>query len=84
MKFNLSVKKVNERTEEVVSNENIVTEDWDDIENYWESSGIEDYEDIEHLLKDLTDKGEYNLFCNTDFIYGDGLIVYIKASIEDK
>lgn len=84
MKFNFYIEKTDVRTKETIVSDTIVTTDWTEIEDYWERNDVGNYEDIDNLFNDLTKKGAYDMYCNTEMILGDGVSVQIKASVEDK
>jgi hypothetical protein len=84
MKFNFWLEKTDVRTKETVVSDTIVTNDWTEIEEYWDRNDVGNYEDIDNLVDDLNKNGKYDMYCNTDMMTGDGVSVRIRASVEDK
>ena len=83
MLYNLRIEKSIARTHEVVKTDGIITTKWEDVCKFWKRNRVHKYEDIENCMHYLkSDKG-YDLFCNTDAMFGDGLLVNIKGSAKD-
>lgn len=83
MVYNFTIEKSNARTHETVSTNGINTSKWGEVCEFWVLNGIDKYEDIENSLKYLNTERGYDLFCNTDAMFGDGLVVNIKGTAKN-